>query len=428
MHLLVIGAGVSGKAAVGLAGRVGDNVIVYDVKPGAGRELRDAGIAVVSGDWSADLLDGADAVVTSPGVPEGAQPFQDAAERDIPVWSEVEYAVRHVRAPVIAVTGTNGKTTVTTLIADMATAGGKRSIAAGNVGVALSEIADQDWDLVVVETSSFQLRFIDGFHPVVAVVLNVADDHLDWHGTYRKYAAAKARIFENMTNSDMVVFDLDDPGARALVETSPASALGVSGNWLPGSGYGVNNGNLVVGDLEISTRDLHVDDASYLMDLCAAGAAAQASGIGSSSIEQVIRDFTPGLHRREVVLAQDDVVWINDSKATNPHAALAAISAYESVVLITGGRNKDLDIRPLATASKVKHLIAIGETAAELVGARGDGTIASSLSDAIEEAARVAAPGDVVLLAPGCTSFDMFADYQARGDQFRDLVREKFRS
>lgn len=425
MHLLVIGAGVSGAAAVGLANRVGDNVIVYDANPDAGSALRVSGVTVVAGDWSTDLLEGTDAVVTSPGVPEGARPFRDAAERDIPVWSEVEYAARHLRAPIVAVTGTNGKTTVTSLIADMAIAGGKRSVAAGNIGVALSEIADQDWDLVVVEMSSFQLRFIDTFRPMVAVVLNVADDHLDWHGTYEKYAAAKARIFENMTEADTVVFDLDDQGASTLVETSSARALGVSGRWLPASGYGVDATNLRVGDLAIPTGDLHVDDPSYLMDLCAAGAAAAASGIGSESIEQVIREFAPGRHRREVVLSQDGVTWINDSKATNPHAALAAISAYPSVVLIAGGRNKELDIRPLATAPTVKHLIAIGETAAELVSERGDGEIAASLANAIEIAGRLAVPGDVVLLAPGCTSFDMFVDYQARGDEFRDLVRER---
>ena len=427
MQILVIGAGVSGAAAAGLAARVGDTVAVYDADPEVRLDRFASDVVVTVGAWSPELLVGTDVVVTSPGVPEDAIPFQDATAQDIPVWSEIEYAARFVHAPVVAVTGTNGKTTVTSLIADMAAADGKHTIAAGNIGVALSEVADQEWDLVVVEVSSFQLRFIDTFHPSVAVLLNVAADHLDWHGTFDRYAAAKARIFENMTASETLVFDLDDPGAVALAQTSHTQRVGVSGTWLPESGFGVDGTTLVLGDSKIPPSQRNVDDPSYLVDVCAASAAAVAAGIGYEAVNAVVRSFVPGRHRREVVLEQGGVTWINDSKATNPHAALAAIHSYASVILVAGGRNKDLDIAPLAIASNVKHLIAIGETAGELLAVRPSGFKAESLRDAVLEAARSAESGDVVLLAPGCTSFDMFSDYQARGDAFRDLVNEKVR-
>jgi len=427
MQILVIGAGVSGAAAAGLAARVGDTVSVYDANPGAGSENFASDVLVTTGAWSPDLLDGADVVVASPGVPEGAQPLLDAIQHEIPVWSEIEYASRFLHAPMVAVTGTNGKTTVTALIAEMANAGGLRTIAAGNIGVALSQVADEDWDLVVVEVSSFQLRFIDEFHPSVAVILNVADDHLDWHGTFEKYAAAKARIFENMNEAETLIFDLDDPGASSLAQESATQQLGVSGTWLPESGFGVDGTNLVLGDSVFSPAERNVQDPAYLLDLCAAGAAARTSGVSAPAVADVVRSFVPGRHRREMVLTQDGVTWINDSKATNPHAALAAIGAYRSVVLIAGGRNKDLDITPLATAPSVKQLIALGETAGELLATRSSGVMVETMEEAVLAAAFAAESGDVVLLAPGCTSFDMFSDYQARGDAFRDLVNEKVR-
>lgn len=427
MRVLILGAGVSGTAAAGLALRVDDSVIVYDINADKLEGLPD-GVGQVSGDWSENYLDGIDVIVTSPGIPPSAEPFADAERRSIPVWSEVEYASRFVSAPMVAVTGTNGKTTVTSLIADMALADGRAAVAAGNIGLALSSVADSDMDLVVVEVSSFQLAFIESFHPEVAVLLNIADDHLDWHGSYEHYADSKARIFENFDDSDTLVFDLDDPGAAAVATRSSGSLVGVSVNRVPESGYGVADGVLMVAGETFGPDERKVHDQTYVLDLCAAAAAAAAAGIDAAAIAHVVNSFQPGEHRRELVLDHAGIQWINDSKATNPHAALAAIAAYPSVVLIAGGRNKDLDITPVATAPNVRRLIAIGESAQILLNARGSGHRASSMEEAIEWAAREAREGDVVLLAPGCTSFDMFDDYQARGRSFRELAQERVAS
>lgn len=423
MRVVVLGAGISGQAAAELALRIGDEVTVYDANAQMGGDLP-ASLTFISGDWSELYLDGVDVLVTSPGIPPSAEPFSDARRKSVPIWSEIEYASRHLSAPMIAVTGTNGKTTVTSLIAEMASEAGLTAVAAGNIGLALSAIADQDWDVVVIEVSSFQLAFIDSFHPSVAVLLNIAEDHLDWHGSYTHYASSKARIFENFGDGDTLVFDLDDAGAAAVATQSSGKLIGVSATHLTDSGYGYHDGVLVMPGLSFGPEDRTVHDVAYLLDLGAAAAAAAAAGVDNEAIARVVRRFEPGEHRRELVLEHDGVRWINDSKATNPHAALAAIASYESVVLIAGGRNKDLDIAPLATAPTVRQLVAMGETAETLVRARGNGHFAASMREAVDIAREIAEEGDVVLLAPGCTSFDMFRDYQARGAAFRDLVRE----
>ena len=423
MRLLILGAAISGAAAGRLAQRVGDQPTVYDSDPNRGSELIAAGIPFVAGQWSFEILDGIDAVVTSPGIPERSRPIIDALEARLPVWSELEYAWRHLDAPVVAVTGTNGKTTVTSLIAEMAERDGRRTVAAGNIGVALSDVADQAWDVVVAEVSSFQLRFAETFHPVVAVVLNVAHDHLDWHGSYQAYADAKARIFEHQTTDDTLVYDFDDEGAALLAGRAASSLVAVSGRAAPTGGFGVVGEDLNAGSAVVPLRDIKVGDPAYLMDLAAAGAAASAIGVSATAIAETVRAFQPGEHRRQVVAEVDGVRWINDSKATNPHAALAAIRSYPSVVLIAGGRNKDLDITPLATAPHVRHLLAIGEGADDLLAAADrPAERAADLPAAVRRAGELAQPGDVVLLSPGCASFDMFDDYKARGEAFQEAV------
>ncbi len=415
---------MSGRAAAGLAVRRGDSVTVYDADPAAGQDLLSAGISVVGGDWSGDLLDGMDVVVTSPGLPERSQPIIDAIESRLPVWSELEYGSHSLSAPVVAITGTNGKTTVTGLVAAMLAETGYHTVAAGNIGTALSEVADRDWDTVVVEASSFQLRFIESFRPAVAVVLNIADDHLDWHGSRANYVAAKARILENQTADDVYVFDMDDETAALLAVDVPSRTIGVSGLAVESDGIGRRGDYFSTGHTRVPLADLSVADRAYLLDLAAACAAAGCAGASPAAIEHVVREFTPGQHRRTVVGVIDGVAYIDDSKGTNPHASLAAVEAYPSVVLIAGGRNKGLDLGPLAQAPNIRHLIALGEAAGELEAAAiGPHTRAGSLEEAITVAHSIARPGDVVLLSPGCASFDMFENYQARGEVFADCVR-----
>ncbi|HEX9645079.1 MAG TPA: UDP-N-acetylmuramoyl-L-alanine--D-glutamate ligase [Acidimicrobiia bacterium] len=422
MKVLVLGAAVSGRAAASLARRRGHEVAVYDADTACAAALRDEGFVVHSGAWTAHHVAGADLVVASPGFPEVGQPIRDALGLGVPLVSEMEFAAGNLRAPYAAVTGTNGKTTVVSAAAAMVEASGRKVVAAGNIGTALSDVVDEPWDAVVVEASSFQLRFVDRFHPIAAAVTNVAPDHLDWHGSFEAYATAKARIIENQTGDDLLAYDADDPGASALAAMSPSRKVAVSGRTLPAGGYGIVDGDLVLGSLQVPAPDL---GAAFLADLAIAAAIAGALGASAEGISAAVTAFAPGAHRRAVVGSWGGVTWVDDSKATNPHAAVEAASAYPSVVLLAGGRNKGLDLRPLAEAATVSHFVGIGEAAGELAAMVPSArfTYAAGMDEAVAAAARIARAGDVVLLAPGCASFDMFTSYGQRGDAFAAAAR-----
>lgn len=421
MKVLIYGAARSGAAAAALAKTQGHAVTVYDEN--SDRGLSGAGFETVVGRFRAGVLEGVDLVVASPGFPESSLPIQAAIAASIPVVSELEFASRSIVVPYVAVTGTNGKTTVTTLVADMLETSGLRATAAGNVGTPLSSIVSQEWDALSIEASSFQLRFIESFRPAVAVVLNLAPDHLDWHATLADYAAAKARIFENMDDSGLVVFDVDDPGAAELVAGATSPLCPVSGTRVPSGGAGFAAGAIRVGDHEFPTS---TTARVHRVDLAAAATAALHIGAEPSAVRAVVAGFESGVHRREVVAVHDGVTWVNDSKATNPHAAVDAAASYASVVLIAGGRNKGLDLSALGTVDTVRAAVLIGEAAQELeaIMSSVDVVRAADMSDAVTKAAALARPGDTVLLAPGCASFDMFDDYTQRGDMFRSTVQE----
>jgi UDP-N-acetylmuramoylalanine--D-glutamate ligase len=416
MKVLVLGAAVSGMAAARLVVALGHEVVVYDR-----RRVTSDEVTVRCGDWDTRLLDGVGLVITSPGFPEHIGAVPDVLGSDIPLVSEMEYAIAAMDLPYAAVTGTNGKTTVTSVTAAMLQASGANAVAAGNIGNALSEVALDPPDLLVVEASSFQLRFIDRFHPAASAILNVAPDHLDWHRNMGEYVAAKQRIFENQTGDDIVVFDIDDPGAAAAVKTATARLVPVSGRTLPAGGGGVDGDELVVAGMRYPRPPL---DRAYTMDLAAAGELAAHMGATPAGIGAVIAEFRPGAHRRTVVGSWDGVTWVNDSKATNPHAAIASVEAFDSVVLIAGGRNKGLDLTPIVKLPGVRRVIGIGEAASELAAATEPERFvpAASLAAAIAAADTIAEPGDTVLLAPGCASFDMFESYAARGNEFTRLV------
>ncbi len=419
MTVLVLGAAVSGRAAMRLAARLGHRVVLYDRDAGAVAGL-DELATIETGEWRPAMLDGVDLVVTSPGIPEGAPPIGDTIDAGLPLVSELEFAAGHLSGPYLAVTGTNGKTTVTETTAAMLTASGLRSCAAGNVGLALSDVALDPWDCVVVEASSFQLRFIDRFHPVGAAILNIAPDHLDWHGSSEAYAAAKTRIHENQTGADLLAYDADDAGAAAAVAEAASMRVAVSGRNRPPGGNGPDGTHLVIGDLELTRPDL---DPVWMLDMAVAATLARHAGATPDAVESVIAGFTPGPHRRTVVAVAGGVTWVDDSKATNPHAAVAAAGAYPSVVLIAGGRNKGLDLSPIAAVPGIRHIVAIGEAATELAAAAGErAVVVADLETAVATAAQLAVPGDTVLLAPGCASFDMFTSYGERGDRFQAEV------
>ncbi len=429
MTTLVLGGAVSGLAVARLARRLGHDVVVYDRDPAVVPRLRRERITVTSGTWTRRLLTGIDLVVTSPGFPEHSPPIADALSAGITLWSELEFAWRHLDTRTVAVTGTNGKTTVTGLVAAMLEAGGTPTVAAGNIGTALSEVALQGrtpYPIVVAEVSSFQLRFIDSFHPSTAVLLNVAPDHLDWHGSFRAYMSAKRQVFRNQTPEDPLIFDTEDEGARRAVAGARSRLVPVSGSSRPPGGAGVGAGVLDLGEVVIPLGEIPVSDPAFLVDLAAAGVAALAEGARPEAVEKVIVTFRPGSHRRTVVGEWGGVSWVDDSKATNPHAALASVRAFTSVVLIAGGRNKGLDLDELAAQPNLRRLIAIGESAPELLAACRDGigVAAESLDQAVAMADEIARPGDTVLLAPGCASFDMFRSYAERGEAFMELVKE----
>jgi len=420
MTALVIGAAVSGRAAVPLLRADGEKVVVYDHDPAAATALDADEVHV--GEWQASYLDGVDLVVASPGVPEGAPPIAAALAAGIPVWSELELGFRHAGLPVIAVTATNGKTTVTEAAAEMLVASGVRAAAVGNIGDPISGVVGHDLDVLVVEASSFQLRFVDAFHAEAAVLLNVAPDHLDWHGSFERYAAAKRRVLERQTPDDVVVFDADDAGAVAAVEGATARRVPVSGTHRPAGGWGLDGGDLVVGDAVIPITGLPRADAVMLVDLAAAATAAMHLGATPQGVAAAAAAYHPGRHRREVVGTWDGVTWVDDSKATNPHAALAAIRSYDSVVVIAGGRAKGLDVGAIPLEPNVRRVLAIGEAAGDLAATGGPVTVVAGMEEAVAEAARIARPGDTVLLAPACASFDMFRSYAERGDRFAAAV------
>jgi UDP-N-acetylmuramoylalanine--D-glutamate ligase len=422
-RVLVLGAGVSGLAAARLARARNMAVAVYAEE--SSLEAFQQGFSVASGGWDPVLLNGIDLVIASPGFSERALPIVEALEWGLPIWSEIEFAWRHLDIPMAAITGTNGKTTVTEATSAMLEASGIDAPATGNIGSALSDHVDEDHEAVVVEVSSFQLRFCESFHPTAAAITNVALDHLDWHGSEHSYRSAKARIYLNQTPEDLLVYDADDEGATSLASAARSELFPVSGLHLPSGGGGVDDGHLVIGQLSISIGDLTSDDPTHLVNIATASALALRMGANPEGVIRAAKSFTPGAHRRTTVARGQGVNWVDDSKATNPHAALASIRAHESVVLIAGGLAKGLDVTPLALEPNVRVVLGIGEAGASLVEAAGArGHLAGTLEHAVEIATELAEPGDTVLLAPGCASFDQFSSYQERGDKFTQLARE----
>jgi UDP-N-acetylmuramoylalanine--D-glutamate ligase len=423
MKVLVVGAAVSGRAALRLLEAGGHSVAVYDADPAAVQGLGE-GRRFHGGPWDPAWLAGVDLVVTSPGVPEHSAPLQAALGAGITVWGELELAARHLDAPLLAVTATNGKTTITQMAVAMLQASGRRAAAVGNIGVPLSDAVGGEWDALVVEASSFQLRFTEAFRPRAAVLLNVAPDHLDWHGDFTAYLEAKARIHRNQGPGDLLVYDADDPGARRAVAGARSRLLPVSGLRRPAGGSGPEAGRLWLGEVPLDLGG-RAADPIFLVDAAAAGSAALEMGATPDGVAEALRSFRPPHHRREEVGRWGGVAWVDDSKATNPHAAVAAIRAFGSVVLIAGGRNKGLDVASICAEPGLRHVIGIGEAGPEMVAAARSGTLAGSLEEAVALADALARPGDTVLLAPGCASFDMFRSYAHRGDEFAAAVRRR---
>ncbi|HEX9968821.1 MAG TPA: UDP-N-acetylmuramoyl-L-alanine--D-glutamate ligase [Acidimicrobiales bacterium] len=431
---LVVGFGVTGRAVSRALRAEGYEVVVSEDRPDAGlaEETAEADVDLLASPTADELaraVRAAALVVPSPGVPASHRVYGMADAAGVPVVSEVELAWRRASMPVLAVTGTNGKTTVTTLVADMLNQSGRRAIAAGNIGLPLIEAVARDVDVVVAEVSSFQLQYTDRFRPSVAVWLNLAEDHLDWHPTLEHYAAAKARIWANQADDDLAVVNADDHAVLSAAAAAPARvqtfAVRSTADWRVDDGalVGPAVGRVMAVD-ELPRRLPH--DVSNSL---AALAAAVAAGAEVDACARALRRFAGLPHRVELVGESGGVRFFDDSKATTPASVLAALQGFDSVVLVAGGRNKGLDLGVLrAEAPRLRAVVAIGDAAAEVeqafVGV-APVTVATSMDEAVTQARAAARPGDVVLLSPGCASFDWYRNYGERGDDFRRAVLEQ---
>lgn len=432
--VLVVGLGVSGYAAARALVRLGAHVRVTEAgDTPALREratdLRGMGAEVELGGHSFAHADASLAVV-SPGIPPHSEALTALTERGVEIWGEVELAYRMGDTTFLAVTGTNGKTTTTSLLAAMLAEGGERSAAGGNIGVPLVDAVEQvgPGGVVALEVSSFQLLTIHEFRAEVAVLLNVAADHLDYHGDLERYAAAKARIVENQTSSDVFVTNLDDPVAMKIAAQAPGRVVTFSAED-PGADLTVTGSSLTWrGEPFAPLESVALEGRGGIEDALAAAGAALEHGVAPDAVARAVASFRPLAHRLQTVARIDGVDYVDDSKATNPHAALAALRGRRDVVLIAGGRSKGNDLGELrAGVPPVVAVVALGEAAAE-VRAVFEGLvpveIVPDMGAAVRAARAHAIPGGSVLLSPGCASLDMYTSYAARGDDFARCVRE----
>lgn len=431
-RVVVVGAGVAGASAARVLMSAGASVLVTEARPAtdvpAVAELEAHGVEVRGGGHDPHHFDDATLVLVGPGVPPDAEVVRWARDRGLPVWGEMELGARLARRPYLAVTGTNGKTTVTSMIESCLRAGGLDALACGNIGLPFPEAAMQDRDVLVVEVSSFQLALQESFHPSISVLLNLSPDHLDWHGSLEAYVDAKRRIYARQSSTDVHIGNRDDPVSAPISAAAPCEI-----RWFrrgpPADGEVGFDGDELIARLGGTQRLGSIEDgtAGAHEDAAAAAAAALAYGVGPALVAEALASFHRAPHRGEVVASVDGVRFIDNSKATNVHAAAAAIDAAGSVVLIAGGRAKGADLSSLREhAGGVRAVIAIGEAAADIVGVF-DGiapaSTANSIEDAVRDAFAAARPGDAVLLAPACASWDQFRSYAERGDRFAAAAR-----
>jgi UDP-N-acetylmuramoylalanine--D-glutamate ligase len=432
-RVVVIGAGVAGIAAARALAQEGASVSITEARPrellGDLQTLEALGVEISAGGHERSHLDEATLVVTSPGIPPSAEVRRWATERGIPVWGELELGARLVHVPYLAVTGTNGKTTTSGMIAACLRAAGLDAVACGNIGRPFPTAALEHHDVLVVEASSFQLADQESLHPRVSVLLNLAPDHLDWHGSFEAYVEAKRRIYARQTTAgDVHVGGRDDVVAAGVSSQAPCRVVWFRSDPPDLDEVGYRDGSLIAmlnGPEELGAID--GERAGYRADAAAAAAAALAYGAGAQAVRDGLASFAPERHRGEPVAEADGVRFLDNSKATNVHAAVAAIDGVHDAVLIAGGRAKGQDLSPLATrAHRLSALVVLGESA-DVLATLFDGLVvvrrAGSIEAATEIAFTLASRPGVVLLAPACASWDQFHDYRERGDRFARAAR-----
>jgi len=443
--VLVCGAGVAGSSAARALLQVGDAVLLSDrVESAAVLDLVERGVRFVG---AADTLPaGVDLVVTSPGWRPDHPLFADAAARGVEVIGELELAWRlrgDNAAPWLAVTGTNGKTTTVRMLESILRVSGARALAVGNVGVpvidaVLAEFSAEPYDVLAVEMSSFQLHWSSTIAPAAGALLNIAPDHLDWHRSLDEYASVKTRVWAG----DVAIGNLDDPRVHnALRAAATPRHIGFTLGRPDRGAFGVRDGVLVddayaVGVALLPVTEVRPPGPHNVANALAAAALARAVGVEIEAVAAGLRAFEPDPHRNELVLTRDGVMWVDDSKATNPHAALASLSAYPRVVWIAGGQLKGAPVDELVerVAGSLVGVVLLGADRATLAHALRrhapdvpvidvPSTDDGAMTEAVRAAAGFARPGDTVLLAPAAASYDMFTGYAARGSAFAEAAR-----
>ncbi|HET9984687.1 MAG TPA: UDP-N-acetylmuramoyl-L-alanine--D-glutamate ligase [Longimicrobiales bacterium] len=442
----ILGLARSGRAAALLALSAGERVFASDAGTSpaaleAAEAVEMAGGEAELGGHTPERLAECELLVVSPGIPPAAPVLNDPRLAGVPRISELEFAFCHLRSPVVAVTGTNGKSTTTALTAHLLRAGGLHAVAAGNIGLALSEVAlyEKAPEWVVVEASSFQLAGIESFAPRVGVFTNLAPDHLDRYSSVEAYYADKARLFKNSTDESAWVLNGEDAAVLALpggahgrryrFRTRSRPARGELGAFLAD---GVMAMRLESWDLPLVRADeLRMLGEHNAANALAASLAAALAGAPVVAIRDGLRSFRGLEHRLEVVGEWDGVLWVNDSKATNIASTLVALrSVQRPIVLLLGGRHKGEPYTAMIPElrDRVRLVVAYGEAAPiveqDLRRAVRVERIGGSFEDVVEQASHLAHPGDAVLLSPACSSFDMFSSYEERGRRFKDLARQ----
>jgi len=439
-RVLVVGLGKSGVASALFMKAHGARVTVSDTK--SGDELRneipvllDNGITVETGGHGDRTFQGQDLIVVSPGVPVDAPPLVQARSLGESVIGEIELAAQFLPGPIVAITGSNGKTTTTTLTGEIMTASGFPALVGGNIGTPAISLAERakPGTVIVLEISSFQLETIQSFRPKVAVVLNVTPDHLDRHRTFEIYAAAKTRIFENQQSEDCAVLNADDPTCVAMSKKTRAQVYWFSRQNEVERGAWVRDGNIVFrdgsGQREImQVSEVPLKGAHNLENVLAAVCASVLMGCAAEKIRQAVHDFKAVEHRLEFVASIGGVDYYNDSKATNVDATIKALESFPANIhLILGGKDKGSDYTVLneLLRQRVKRVYTIGAAAGKIESQiKGPEVVhAETLENAIRQAHASAQAGDVVLLAPACASFDQFKSYEHRGRVFKEAVQ-----
>ena len=439
-RVLVVGLGKSGVASSLFLQSRGARVTVSDEK--SQEQLRneipallDKGIVVETGKHGERTFRDQDLIVVSPGVPNNVPALLNARKQGTPIIGEIELAARYLEGQVIAITGSNGKTTTTTLTGEVVAAGGLQSLVGGNIGTPAITFVDQSspstW--VVLEISSFQLETIETFRPHIAAILNITPDHLDRHGSMDAYIAAKARIFENQTDKDFAVLNMDDPTCVALGQNLKSQVYWFSRKVGGERGAFVRNGKIIFRDAKDEREIMPVDEitvkgAHNLENVLAAVAMGSLAGVQPSKVRQAVKDFKAVEHRLEYTATIHGVQYFNDSKATNVDATIKALESFPgNIHLILGGKDKGSDYSVLndLLKSRVKRVYTIGAAAQKIelqIAGTAEITSSGTLDAAVRKASEFAKPGDIVLLAPACASFDQFQSYEHRGRAFKEAV------